>query len=92
MQLLETMYLSRWKYPISIVIAIMVTIGFCNTAVGDFRSSRFLLFLVLLLVLIQLLCIDVLAYCLLVKGPLLRMDRLIQSNSSRKLALFLLLS
>lgn len=92
MQLLETMYLPRLKYPISIVIAIMVSIGFCNTAVGDFRSFRFLLFLVLLLVLIQLLCIDVLVYCLLLKGPLLRIDRLIQSNNSRKLALFLLLS
>ncbi len=92
MQLLETMYLPRWKYPISIVIAIMVSIGFCNTAVGDFRSFRFLLFLVLLLVLIQLLCIDVLVYCLLLKGPLLHIDRLIQSNNSRKIALFLILS
>ena len=92
MQLLETIYQSRWKYSISLVIAIIVSMGFCNTAVGDFRSSRFLLFLVLLLVLIQLLCLDVLVYCLLFKGPLLRIDRLIQSNYSKKLALFLLLS
>lgn len=92
MQSLSAIFQCRWKYLVVFVVAVMISIGFCNTSVGDFRSVKFLVPFIILVVFIQLLLIELLEYCLCSKGRLVYFENLIQLQDSRKMVIFLLMS